>query len=183
MSRSINQALRGTAAAIALAGLAACAYPPPPPATVAALDVPRYSGTWHEVARFPNDFQDGFGQRCEQVTATYTPRPDGQISVHNACIDAKAGGKYEDIQGHAYVTEPGGGKLRVTFFWPFYADYWVLGLDPEYRWAVVGSPSRNYLWILSRTPVLDAASYEKATAIAAAQKYDLKKLVKTPPQS
>jgi apolipoprotein D and lipocalin family protein len=71
-------------------------------------------------------------------------------------------------------------KLRVTFFWPFSGDYWVIGLDPEYRWAVVGEPDRKYLWILSRTPKLPAADYDQAISAIRAKGYDPSKLVLTP---
>ena len=126
--------------------LAGCAGTPPAdaPRTVAAVDLPRYLGTWYEIARLPNRFQDGGGRACEQVTATYTARPDGRIGVLNRCDDA---GRQRVAAGQAYVVEgSGGARLRVSFFWPFYGDYWVLGLDPDYRWAVVGAPDRKYLW-------------------------------------
>jgi len=157
--------------------LAACAAPQPQPHTVAAVDLQRYLGTWHEVARYPNWFQDGRGEHCVDVTATYTARPDGTVGVRNAC------GNGDAATGWARVVDPTNTKLRVTFFWPFFGDYWVIGLDPAYRWAVVGTPNRNYLWVLSRTPTLSPQDYAAAISTATAQGFDLTRLVKTAPQT
>jgi apolipoprotein D and lipocalin family protein len=168
------------AALLALLLLAGCAVPQPgpeTPRTVPAVDLGRYLGTWYEVARFPNRFQDEGGRTCTDVTATYTPRGEGAISVLNRCRD---GGAEREVHGRAYVVEgSNGARLRVSFFWPFYGDYWVIGLDPEYRWAVVGAPQRDYLWILSRTPRLPPAELAQAQAIAAAQGFDLSRLKRT----
>jgi apolipoprotein D and lipocalin family protein len=162
--------------------LAACAtpIPDPPMATVPAVDLARYAGTWHEIARYPNSFQDG-ARRCEGVTATYALRPDGQVGVTNRCRDAARGAEAV-ATATAYAVEGGGNaKLRVSFFWPFYGDYWVIGLDPDYRWAVVGEPRRAFLWVLSRTPQMAPAEYEAALAAARAQGYDTARLRPTPP--
>lgn len=159
--------------------LAACATPPaePPPATVASVDLARYAGTWHEIARFPNSFQDGRGRACTDTTATYTARPDGTVGVVNRCRDAR--GEEVVATASAYAVEgSGNAKLRVTFFWPFYGDYWVIGLDPDYRWAVVGAPGRNYLWVLSRTPTMSEADYAAAVAIARGQGFAVERLVR-----
>lgn len=159
--------------------VAACAAPDPRPPvqTVAAVDLARYAGTWFEIARYPTSFQDSATRRCEAVTATYAPRPDGTLSVVNRCRNALAGGEPIEATGSAYaVAGSGNARLRVTFFWPFYGDYWVIGLDPDYRWAVVGAPDREYLWILSRTPVMQAGDYAEARARAAAQGFDLARL-------
>ena len=161
--------------------LAACAAPSdrPPPETVAAVDLPRYLGTWFEIARLPNSFQDGAGRACAQTTATYEARPDGTIGVMNRCRDAA--GAMVEATARAYAVEgTGNSKLRVSFFWPFYGDYWVIGLVPDYRWAVVGAPGRNYLWVLSRTPTLPAGDYAEAVGIAAAQGFDIARLRATP---
>lgn len=155
--------------------LAGCAAPAAnAPQTVAAVELPRYLGVWHEVARFPNRFQDGGGKRCTQVTATYTAREDGQIGVENRCMDR---GEERVARGRAYVVEgSNNARLRVTFFWPFYGDYWVIGLDPDYRWAVVGAPGRDYLWVLSRTPEMAPAEYARAVELARAQGFEVGKL-------
>src|SRR3712207_4744094 len=140
--------------------LVACASRPPAdaPRTVPAVDLARYAGVWHEAARFPNRFQDGYGVSCADTTATYTPRPDGRVGVVNRCRNAAANGAERVAEGRAYVVEgSNGARLRVSFFWPFYGDYWVVGLAPDYRWAVVGDPRREYLWVLSRTPTMSEA--------------------------
>jgi apolipoprotein D and lipocalin family protein len=155
--------------------LAACAAAPPdPPRTVAAVDTSRYRGTWYEIARLPMWAQDSASVVCEEVTATYTPRPDGRIGVLNRCANALAGDAPRQATGSAYAVEgSGNARLRVSFFWPFHGDYWVLGLDPDYRWAVVGEPRRRWLWVLSRTPSLAPDELERAKAIALAAGYDL----------
>jgi apolipoprotein D and lipocalin family protein len=153
----------------------------PPVQTVAAVDLQRYLGTWYEIARFPNSFQDGRGRRCVETTATYGLRPDGQVSVTNRCLDAGDGGRETVATATAYAVEgSGNARLRVTFFWPFYGDYWVIGLDPDYRWAVVGSPGRDYLWVLSRTPEMSSGDYAAAVGAAAAQGFDVARLQPTP---
>ncbi|MGK7870438.1 lipocalin family protein [Falsiroseomonas sp. E2-1-a20] len=164
--------------------VSACSTAPtaPPPATVAQVDLARYAGTWFEIARFPNSFQDAPGQVCIATTATYAARPDGQIAVTNRCEDAA--GRPNIATGSAYaVAGTGNAKLRVSFFWPFYGDYWVLGLDPDYRWALVGAPNRDYLWILSRTRTMTEADTAAATAIAAREGFDITRLRRTPQPS
>ena len=148
--------------------------------TVPAVDLSRYLGTWYEIARFPNTFQDGRGRNCVATTATYALRPDGQVAVTNRCLDANAGNAEAIATGSAYAVAGGNNaRLRVTFFWPFYGDYWVIGLDPEYRWAVVGAPRRDYLWILSRAPVMAEADYAAAVAIARREGFAVDKLQRT----
>ena len=162
--------------------LGACAsVPENPPRTVERVDLARYAGTWFEAARFPVRFQDGPNLRCDAVTATYALRPDGQVGVRNACRNGLAEGRPERVaNGTAYVVEGSPNtRLRVSFFWPFYGDYWVIGLDPDYRWAVVGAPRRDYLWILSRTPQMAQADYDRAVAIAAREGFDTARLQRT----
>jgi apolipoprotein D and lipocalin family protein len=163
--------------------LGACATAPdgPPVRTVEQVDLTRYLGTWFEIARFANSFQDGRGRRCVATTATYTARPDGQIGVTNRCLDANDAGRETVATATAYAVEgSGNAKLRVTFFWPFYGDYWIIGLDPQYRWAVVGAPRRDFLWILSRTPEMSPGDYAQAVAIAAEQGFRVGRLQPTP---
>lgn len=164
---------------VALLALAACAsVPEDAPRTVPGVDLARYAGRWHEIARFPNRFQDGSGVSCTDVTATYTARPDGQIGVVNRCRNAaSAAGEERTATGRAYAVEgSGGARLRVSFFWPIYGDYWVLGLAPDYRWAVVGDPRRNYLWILARDPAMAEADYAAAVAVARREGFDTPRL-------
>jgi apolipoprotein D and lipocalin family protein len=166
----------------ALLGLAACAATPPgpdTPRTVERVDLSRYVGLWHEVARLPQRFQDSSSLRCEETTAEYAALADGRISVRNSCVNALDPARPRRVAtGQAYVVEGSNNtRLRVSFFWPFYGDYWVLGLDPEYRWALVGSPSRRSLWLLSRTATLPPAEMERALAIARAEGFDLGPLI------
>jgi len=151
------------------------------PATVPSVDVSRYLGTWFEMARLPVAFQDGPGLRCVDVTAVYSPRPDGTIDVVNTCRNAEAGGAIRSASAIA-TAQPGSNnaRLRVAFFWPFHGDYWVLGLDPEYRWAVVGAPSRRVLWVLSRSTTMAEADYARAVEVARGQGFDVSRLTRTP---
>lgn len=170
---------------LAMLGLGGCTVPQPDattPRTVAAVDLARYAGTWHEAARFPQRFQDSASLRCESVTATYTPRADGRLDVLNACANALAEGRpRREAKGVAYAVEgSNNARLRVSFFGPFYGDYWVIGLDPDYRWAVVGAPDRDALWILSRTPVMAEADFQAALAVARREGFDLSRLQRTP---
>ena len=165
--------------------LAGCAVPQPSantPRTVAAVDLSRYAGVWHEAGRFPNRFEDRDGLLCADVTAAYAPRPEGRIGVVNRCRNAAAAGHPERVaEGSAYAVEgSGGARLRVSFFWPFHGDYWVLGLAPDYRWAVVGDPRREYLWILSRVPAMADADFAAAVEIARREGFDMGRLRRTP---
>lgn len=152
------------------------ATPKTPVQVVDSLDLSRYAGKWYEIARFPNRFQ----RACAgDTTATYTLRPDGRIDVFNQC--RQADGKVRSAQAvakRAGDKEPAS-KLKVTFFWPFQANYWVIALDPDYRWAVVGEPERKYLWILSRTPRIDDREYAKIVSLIEKQGYQTQKLIRT----
>ena len=143
--------------------------------TVSSVDLKRYVGVWYEIARYPNRFE----KKCAAaVTATYELRDDGKISVLNQCIEAN--GKTRRAKGKAKVVDPKtNAKLKVTFFWPFYGDYWIIDLDPDYRYAVIGEPNRKYLWILSRTPEMDPATYAAILERLAVKGYDSAKLVPT----
>lgn len=137
------------------AGQSRAASAPPPLATVPKVDLPRYMGIWHEIARLDHSFQRG----CGQGSSTYTLLPDGEVEVLNRCIDL-ADGHLREARGRAWSVDPvGNARFKVSFFWPFRKDYWVIDLDKEYEYAVVGSPNRRYLWILSRHPSLDDAVY------------------------
>lgn len=162
-----------------LAGCAGAFDSRPPPETVGQVDLARYAGTWYEIARYPVSFQDGPSRRCEDVTATYTPRPDGTVGVVNRCRNALDQGREIVAEATARSASPGNDRLRVTFFWPFAGDYWVIGLDPDYRWAVVGAPGRDYLWILSRTPAMPAGHFMAAQEAARRQGFDLRRLALT----
>jgi len=162
------------AAALLLLTLAGCAVPAPSPdtpRTVARVDLVRYAGLWHEVARYPNFFQDREGaEACLATTAHYAPLPDGRVAVENRC---RTGSGERSARATAYAVKGSeGARLRVSFFWPFHGDYWVIGLDPDYRWAVVGAPGRDYLWILSRTPEMAPPDFAAALAVIRREGFD-----------
>jgi apolipoprotein D and lipocalin family protein len=142
---------------------------------VPSVDLTKYVGTWHEIARLPMWFQ----RNCaSDTTATYTLRPDGRIDVLNQC--RKADGSITSAKGTARVADANGpnSKLKVTFFWPFSGDYWIVDLDPQYRWAVVGEPGRKNLWILAREPRMDDALYRQIVERAAQKGFPVEKLIK-----
>jgi apolipoprotein D and lipocalin family protein len=142
------------------------------------VDLGRYLGTWHEAARFPQSFQDSATLRCEETTATYAARADERIDVLNSCVNGLAEGRpRREARGIAYPVEgSNNARLRVSFFRPFYGDYWIIGLDPGYRWAVVGAPKRDYLWILSRAPRMAEEDYAAAVGIARREGFDIGRL-------
>jgi apolipoprotein D and lipocalin family protein len=120
--------------------------------TVPHVDLQRYTGTWYEIARYPNRFEKG----CVAATAEYTALPDGRIRVVNSCRQGALDGPARSVRGTARVVDrETNARLKVSFFWPFEGDYWIIDLDPGYGWAVIGEPRRRYLWILSRTPALE----------------------------
>lgn len=156
---------------------------PLPNTSVPELDLQRYAGQWHEIAHLPMFFQ----RNCvADITATYTLRADGNVGVRNACRDGK--GKTLVSEGTARPVPGHPGRLQVRFApdwlaWvPMtWADYWVVERDPGYRWAVVGGPSRKYLWILSREPRMARAQYDAIVARAARRGYPVDKLVRAAP--
>jgi len=147
-----------------------------PPTTVKYVDLKRYVGLWYEVAKIPNSFQD---QCIKNTTAKYTLTEDGEIKVTNSCIDED--GEVDDASGVVRVVDKkSNAKLEVSFVsflgWrPFWGDYWIIGLDENYQWAIVGTPNRKYGWVLSRTPNLDNTTLDKILGIIKDQGYDPKK--------
>jgi len=143
----------------------------PAVASVAAVDLTRYAGKWFEIASFPMFFQ----RNCRSgTTAEYALAADGVVQVTNRC---RTDDGFDQATGQATVVEGfQNSRLKVSFFWPFKSDYWVIGLDGDYRWAVVGNPNRKYLWVLSRTPQLPQALLDAALASAKAQGFDLRQL-------
>lgn len=127
-----------------------------PFAVVDSVDLERYAGKWYEIARYPNAFE----LDCVGVTAEYSIRDDGRVDVLNTCYEGSLDGRARTIAGTARSTDASNARLKVTFFWPFEGDYWIMDLDEDYTYAVVGDPGRNFLWILSRTPELDAETLE-----------------------
>jgi apolipoprotein D and lipocalin family protein len=140
------------------------------------VDLQRYLGTWYEIATIPQRFQKG----CVGVTAHYALRDDGDIDVVNVCRKETLDGKESLIRGKAWVVDKTtNAKLKVRFFWPFAGAYWIIELDKDYQWAVVGHPGRNYYWILSRTPQMDPAVYDELVRRAAAKGYDTSRIKRT----
>lgn len=141
----------------------ACSVAPPKDVKVVNhFEAKRYLGTWYEIARLDHRFERGL----EQVTANYSPREDGGLKVINRGFDSKKQ-QWQESEGKAYFTgSPQTASLKVSFFGPFYGGYNVIELDPEYRYALVCGPNKDYLWILSRTPTLDTATRDRLVKIA-----------------
>jgi apolipoprotein D and lipocalin family protein len=175
--------LRGTsvealATCCALLGLLfACASAGPPPGalqTVPKVDLGRYAGRWYEIASFPQSFQRG----CTDSRADYRLRDDGTVEVLNSCL---RDGRVDTAKGKAWVADKAtGAKLKVSFFWPFKGDYWVIELGDDYEYAVVSAPSMKYLWILSRTPQMDEQRYREIVGRLKDRGFDVAKLSRTP---
>ena len=148
----------------------------PPLETVAYVDLQRYAGTWYEIANYPQRFQRG----CTATTATYILREDGEVNVVNRCRKGTIDGPEDSARGRARVVDRrSNAKLEVSFFRPFWGDYWIIDLGKEYDYAVVGHPSRDYLWILSRTPTMDESIYEDILERLRDRGYQLNRLQKT----
>jgi apolipoprotein D and lipocalin family protein len=148
----------------------------PPLQTVAHVDLSRYAGTWYEIASFPQSFQRG----CTGTTATYTLRADGDVDVLNRCRTGSLDGKEKSALGRARVVDHAtNAKLEVSFFRPFWGDYWIIDLAGDYSYAVVGHPGRDYLWILARRPTMDEATYQGIVARLQAGGYETGRLTRT----
>ena len=137
------------------------------------VELEKYLGKWYEIAHLPAKFQDG----CSETTATYTLSKNGSISVLNEC---RRKGKVTRAKGKAKVVDKTtGAKLKVTFFWPFYGDYWIIKLGNDYDYSVVGTPNRKYLWILSRTPQMDNELFSQLIEFAKSKGFDVGNLIRT----
>lgn len=135
------------------------------------VDLQAYMGKWYEIARYPNSFQKG----CVNSRATYSLKPDGKVAVLNECERDKT---TSQANGTARVVDTAtNAKLKVSFFWPFEGDYWIVELGKNYEYSIVSEPSRKYLWILARTPSLPeetlAAIKNRLTGLG----FDISKLV------
>jgi apolipoprotein D and lipocalin family protein len=149
----------------------------PPVRTVDYVDLKQYMGLWYEISSFPQSFQKG----CRNTTAQYTLQENGKVEVINSC---DRNGKRSVAKGKAKVADKAtNAKLKVSFFGPFYGDYWVLELgqvfENKYEYAVVGDPTRQYLWILSRTETMSEEVYTGITSRLLEQGYEIDRLVKT----
>lgn len=149
-----------------------------PLATVSSVDLQRYSGRWYEIAKYPNWFQKG----CAGDTmADYTIQTDGTVQVINRCL--RTDGRSREVRGVAKVVpNTGNARLKVRFGWsPVAGDYWIIGLDDKnYSWALVGHPSRKFLWILAREPQLPAVTYQEIIALAEKKGFQPERIVLSP---
>jgi apolipoprotein D and lipocalin family protein len=141
------------------------------------VDLDRYMGTWYEIASLPNFFQ----RNCEGTTARYTRNADGGFDVQNACYKDGFDGEKETTTAEAEIlSEDSNAKFEVRFFWPLEIDYYIIALDREdYDWAMVGHPSRRYLWIISREPTMEDDLYQRLKSIAADKGFDVSELERT----
>lgn len=148
-----------------------------PLATVDNVDLQRYIGKWYEIARLPNSFQKG----CTCTTAEYSIIDSTTVRVLNSCRKDSINGEPDSATGKAFLVEnSGNAKFRVQFFWPFRGDYWIIDLDKDnYSYAVVGTPSRKYLWILSREPKMDDTLYNTLIERCRQKGFDITQLIKT----
>lgn len=146
--------------------------------TVPDLKLPRYLGTWYEIARLPMQHEP---EACTDVSAHYSLQEDGNVRVHNRC---RVDGVVEEAIGEACVVDNDSARLEVSFLpkglrWlPFTkGDYWIMQVAPDYSVALVGSPDRRYLWLLARTPQLDRTVEDHYLAAARLQEFDLTALI------
>ena len=145
--------------------------------TVENVDIERYMGTWYEIAKFPQRFEDGL----VGITATYSMLPNGKVKVLNKGYKGDFNGKLKTAKGKAWVVDRStNAKLKVSFFWPFAGDYWIIELGKDYEYAVIGEGSRQYLWILSRTPQMDQHLYEGILERLKEKGFDISKIEMNP---
>jgi apolipoprotein D and lipocalin family protein len=174
MTRSIGSKITAFLAFLC-SMVAGCAYRNPANQldhTVSEVDLDRYMGKWYEIASFPNWFQRG----CFCSAAEYTLR-DGTVEVKNSCRKGSPEGVVDSARGRATIVPgSGGAKLKVHFQWPFKGDYWIIALDGDYGFAMIGHPTRKYLWILSRTPRMDDAVFAGLKETARSKGYDVSRL-------
>jgi len=161
------------AIALLLVSCASGGPSPASPAVVPHVDLGRYTGTWYEIASFPQHFQRG----CTDSKAVYTLRADRKIEVLNSCF---RNGNVDTAKGKAWVIDSSSNaKLKVSFFWPFRGDYWIIELGKDYEYAVVSTPSMQYLWILARRPQMDEGLYTGIVGRLKERGFDIAKLQRT----
>jgi apolipoprotein D and lipocalin family protein len=153
--------------------ITSCSMSQNPPTVTDSVDLQKYCGKWYEIASYPMSFQ----KDCFCVTAEYTLTDKGYVKVFNSCRKGSINGKVKSITGKAFPVEGTKNvKLKVQFFWPFKADYWVIDKAEDYSWAVVSGPSCKYLWILSRTPDMQKETWQYITDRLVKNGFDLSKL-------
>jgi apolipoprotein D and lipocalin family protein len=151
------------------------AYSQKKPEVVSVVDLKRYTGTWYEIARLPNSFE----RKLKCITATYTLRDDGKITVLNKGHYISEPLKVNTASGVAWVPDKNTpAKLKVQFFWPFSGNYWIIYLEKDYKYVLVGDPSFKYLWILCRDKKMDENTYQMLLKKAIENGFDIKPLIK-----
>jgi apolipoprotein D and lipocalin family protein len=145
------------------------------PSVVSNVDLNRYKGTWYEIARLPNFFE----RKLKCASATYILRDDGKITVINKGNYITDPQKSNSVKGVAWIPDKKSpAKLKVQFFWPFSGDYWIMYLDEDYRFVLVGDPALKYLWILCREKTMDESTYNMLLQKAVDNGYDVKPIIK-----
>jgi apolipoprotein D and lipocalin family protein len=145
------------------------------PSVVSTVDLKRYMGMWYEIARLPNYFE----RKLKCTSANYTLRDDGRITVLNKGYYLTDPQKSTSARGVAWIPDKNSpAKLKVQFFWPFSGDYWIMELDKEYRYVLVGDPSHKYLWILAREKEMDEQTYNMLLSKAVEKGYDVKSIIR-----
>jgi apolipoprotein D and lipocalin family protein len=157
-------------------GMSSSAGATQPLKTVDHVDLKRYMGKWYEIAAFPQRFEKG----CHCTTAEYELTEKSYVRVLNTCRKDSPGGKIKRARGKGFLVKgSNNAKLRVQFFWPFRGNYWIIDLAEDYSFAVVGDPTRQYLWILCRTPQMDQALYRQILDRVEAMGFDVSRLEMT----
>ena len=145
------------------------------PSVVTTVDLKKYQGFWYEIARLPNYFE----RKLKCTSANYTLRDDGRITVLNKGYYLTDPQKSTSARGVAWIPDRNSpAKLKVQFFWPFSGDYWIMELDKEYRYVLVGDPSHKYLWILAREKEMDEQTYNMLLSKAVENGYDVKSIIR-----
>ncbi len=138
---------------------------------VESVELERYMGTWYDIAHFPKSFQNG----CSCISAEYAIESDSRVSVVNSCTEID--GNVRKAEGHAYIADTEtNAKLRVSFFWPFFGDYWIIDLAEDYSYALVGSPDRESLWVLARERTLPEKTFESILDTAQSRGFDITRI-------
>jgi apolipoprotein D and lipocalin family protein len=145
------------------------------PSVVSTVDLNRYQGVWYEIARLPIFFE----RKLKCISATYTLRDDGKITVLNKGNYISDPNKSSSAKGVAWIPDKSSpAKLKVQFFWPFSGDYWIMDLEKDYKYVLVGDPSYKYFWILAREKKMDESTYDMLLRKAVEKGYDLKSIIR-----
>lgn len=170
----MERSLRGIGIVLVAILVAGCTGLPDRVTPVSGFDVNRYLGTWYEIARLDHSFERGL----EKITAHYSLREDGGLKVVNRGFDRQRG-EWREAEGKAYfIDDPQTGRLKVSFFGPFYGGYNIIDLDHDgYRYALVCGPDTSYLWILARQPDLDREIVDRLVARASSLGFDTQQLI------